>query len=454
MKSFTIAAFFIFTTGLLIAQSSSQSFDAYINSPNDNVFETIAGATDGISKPNDLDFNMAETNDSKELWVINEGTENTGGSTVTILNAGESNQTEVYKKDGNSWHFMSLPTALAFGDHGEWANSPGILSANHNGSLFTGPSLWASDFSIYAITPPGKNGSHLDMLHQSPLSMGIAHEKDNVYWVNDGYHETIVMYDFAEDHGPGNSWHDDGRVHFYYEISLKRDATGIPGHMILDKATNWLYICDTGNKRIIRMEVGSADKKSDLPFNMELLAERWEMENVNWEIVVSTGLDKPCGIDVFGDRMVVTDNGTNEIIIYDISSNPISEVGRISVPHANANIRGVKVDPKGQIWFVDYNTNKVYKLDNQNVVGINEVGQQISFSVYPNPARAHLNVQLDGNAVISNIRIADTQGRNVMNNYDARNLINLDVSHLNSGMYIIYVQATDGQSFVQKFYKQ
>jgi sugar lactone lactonase YvrE len=450
MKRISLLLLNLLACTLLIAQSSNSTFDSYINSPNDNVFEEIAGPGNLIAQPNDLDFNPDQTNGFPALWVINEGTINTGGSTVTIFNPGESSQTTSYKKDGNSWHFMALPSALAFGDHGHWANSTGILSANHNGSLFTGPSLWASDFSIYAITPPGGNGSHLDMLHQSPYSMGIAHEVDNIYWVFDGYHQTIVMYDFAIDHGPGNSYHDDGRVHYYYEVSVSRDLGGVPSHMVLDKATDWLYINDIGNQRIIRMKVGSAVKDQNLPFNMETLAERWSMKNVTQE-VVATGLSKPCGIDVIDDRLVVTDNGTNEIIIYDISTNTISEVGRISVPHSNPNIRGVKVDPQGNIWFVDYTNSKVFKLSNQGVVGIQNLAENSRLSIFPNPAVDYLNIQNPDGLEISSIRILGIQGNEVFYSENIRNTVN--VSDLQKGMYFIYLQDSEGAQFVQKFYK-
>lgn len=436
---------------LICAQSSNSTFDEYIDSPSNNVFEEIASSSDLINKPNDLDFNPDQTNGFPALWVINEGTENTGGSTVTIFNPGESNQTSTRKKDGNSWHFMSLPTALAFGDDGTWANSPGVFDANHNGGApFTGPALWASDFSVYAITPPGGNGSHLDMLHESPYSMGIAHETDNIYWVNDGYNSLIAMYDFGLDHGPGQSYHGDGRVHFYSEVETKRDATGIPGHVVLDKTSDWLYICDTGNGRLLRMKIGTGSKKQDLT-SYETLKEKWEMKDVTWE-VVATGLSKPCGVDVFGERLVVTDNGTNEIIIFDISSSTISEVGRVSVPHSNPNIRGVKVDYKGHIWFVDYANHNVFRLSNANVVGIDaytEVEKQ--FSIYPNPVLNELHLQFNNSQSISTISIVDTQGKIVYSSSVISSELNM--SYLNKGLYFILIESKDGSIQTEKFQK-
>ena len=152
----------------------------------------------------------------------------------------------------------------------------------------------------------------------------------------------------------------------------------------------------------------------------ETLKEKWEMKDVTWE-VVATGLSKPCGVDVFGDRLVVTDNGTDEIIIFDISSSTISEVGRISVPHSNPNIRGVKVDYKGHIWFVDYSNNKVFRLSNTNVVGIdNYTENEKQFSVYPNPVINELHLQFNNKLSVSKLSIVDTQGKMVFTSFNPR----------------------------------
>jgi hypothetical protein len=72
--------------------------------------------------------------------------------------------------------------------------------------------------------PSGGNGSHLDMLHGSPFSMGIAHEVDNVFWVCDDWNKDIVRYDFVGDHGPGNDDHSDAIVNRYENIGIDADG--------------------------------------------------------------------------------------------------------------------------------------------------------------------------------------------------------------------------------------
>jgi hypothetical protein len=52
---------------------------------------------------------------------------------ITLYNAGDGSQTSIYKQEGNAYHCMSLPTGIAFSENGNWANSPGVYDANHNG---------------------------------------------------------------------------------------------------------------------------------------------------------------------------------------------------------------------------------------------------------------------------------------------------------------------------------
>jgi len=202
----------------------------------------IGTSANSLDTPRDLAFHPTLTR--FELWVVNEETESSGGSTTTFFNAGQSDQDYEWRTDGNAWHFMSLPTGIDFGENENFATSPGVYDANHNGGeAFTGPALWSSDMDIYAM-PSGGNGSHLDMLHVSPYSQGIAHEVDNVYWVVDGYNNDIVRYDFADDHGPGNSFHGDATIHRYAATEIVKDPNDyIVSHCFFDKATNFFIRC-------------------------------------------------------------------------------------------------------------------------------------------------------------------------------------------------------------------
>ncbi|MDX5321515.1 MAG: hypothetical protein LPK45_10325, partial [Bacteroidota bacterium] len=106
--------------------------------------KVLATSSNQLNGPTDLDFHPTR---HMELWVINYDDEMTGGSTLTIRNAGKSNQEIEWRRDGNAWHFMALPPAMAFSENGNWASTANIQDANRQGGSFTGPSLWSSDMN-------------------------------------------------------------------------------------------------------------------------------------------------------------------------------------------------------------------------------------------------------------------------------------------------------------------
>jgi len=320
-------------------------------------FVLVADASDQIDEPWDLAFHPGR---KRELWVLNKGTDRLGGSTVTISQAGLPGHSADWRRDGNAWHFMAMPTALAFSqENGNWATTAGLMDANRQNSNFTGPSLWSSNMDIYA-RPSGGNGSHIDMLHASPWSMGIESERDNIFWVFDGHNKHIVRYDFVDDHGPGNDYHGDGLVHRFTEVKVLRDDN-VPSHMEMDKETGWLYIVDTGNKRILKLNTASGTKKSDLPLINEPLTEHWEMEGADWKIFASENLQKPSGIALAEGVLYVSDYETGEIIAYNLENG--WELARINTGFDG--IMGIDIDVDGKLWFVSSKTNEVYRVEPQ-----------------------------------------------------------------------------------------
>ncbi len=397
-------------------------------------FVEVANASDQLDKPTDLDFYPILS--KNELWVINERVENSGGSTVTFFDAGKANQTTWQRVDGNAWHFMSLPTAMEFGDNFNWASAPGIQDANHAGGSFTGPTLWSSDPAIYA-QPSGGNGSHLDMLHGSPYSMGIAHEVDNVYWINDTWHEEIVRYDFVDDHGPGNSYHGDALVRRYQEIKTRRDGN-VPSHMLLDKSTGWMYVVDNGNDRVLRLDINSGNVTNNLPLINEQLTEHSRVGNVDWEVIIDSGLDRPCGIEIMENRLLVSDYANGDIIVYDMDDN-FSELGRIhtEVP----GITGLKIGPEGYIWYTNRSQNTLTKVEPGDPLNAEEALWEASIKVFPNPASDRIQVyltELPTHNVLT-LELTDLMGKKVWAGKSISNTTAIEVSNFTAGTYLLTI---------------
>ncbi|PCJ64551.1 MAG: hypothetical protein COA58_12485 [Bacteroidetes bacterium] len=338
---------------------AESSIPAFYKSPSlgGPSFTKLAGALNNVNNPQDLDFHPSREN---ELWVINKGTDNSGGSTVTITNAGLSNQKEEWRRDENAWHFMALPSAISFSrDNDNFGTSANIQDANRNGGTFTGPTLWSSNMDVYAKDPgAGLNGSHLDMLHGSPYCMGIESDADNAFWVFDAYNGHICWYDFADDHGPGHDDHSDGVVYRYVELEVEREPN-VPSHMVKDVSTGILFICDPAKSRVLWMNTLSGSIDKSLPLTNEVLVSHQEMKGLEWGVFSDINLQKPCGIEVIGNVLYVSDNETGEVIAYDKELK--TELGRIDT--GNEGITGLKADKNGQLWYVNADDNGVYRID-------------------------------------------------------------------------------------------
>ena len=329
---------------------------------NEPEFTVIADSEDSVNRPNDLAFHPHEDR-AGELWLINENSTATGGSTVTIFDAGTEDQETLWLRDGNAWHFLAMPTAMAFADNGKWASGTGLQDNNQNNGTWAGPTLWSSDFEIYAAVgdpPTGEvNGSHLDMLHGSPYSMGIAYEENNAYWVFDGYNEHIVLYDFVAPHPPGGYDHSNGEIFRHTDVEVERH-TSYPSHMIVDRATGWLYINDTGNERVLRMDTSTGEKAAELPDTGDYIEVHWDMQGTTFEVFADHRLSTPTGIALHDGTLFVSDTDREEIIAYDVDSG--QELDRIDV---GSGIRGITIGPDEKLWLANYDTSEILRLDPQ-----------------------------------------------------------------------------------------
>jgi sugar lactone lactonase YvrE len=319
--------------------------------------EVLATRADGLDVPRDLEFHPDRPN---ELWTVNQATD----GTVILFDPGTSSQRVEARVDAFANHFMEEVSSMAFGaadTFGTCQESRNTYDDRAPPNDHMGPSLWPADLDIYASVNQDHGGplggSHLDMLHQSPLCMGIAHDRANVYWVFDGLHGDIVRYDFQVDHGPGYSDHSDGIVRRFRNTDVRRVA-GVPSHLELDDASGLLYIADTGNGRVLRMDTRTGHSAYALMPWAEPLEEytAWEGETVE---TLATGFDAPSGIALHEGRLFVSDAGTGEIVALDASAG--GELGRIDT--GGRGIFGLTVGPDGKLYFVNGVDDVVVRVD-------------------------------------------------------------------------------------------
>lgn len=314
-----------------------------------------------------------------ELWVINrpyesdascdemtatsEGCAALEGSVTIIKKPGQPDSTFDRKTDPNAWHFMRRPTGIAFGANNTFATCGEARTGNYldDTADYIGPTLWSADPEVFAQDPgPGLNGSHLDMLHETPWCMGIAHEKENAYWVFNGNIGALDRYDFKQDHGPGHDNHDDGELSRYVVGQLKR-TPNVPSHMAYVASEQRLYVADTGNSRVVSLDTTSGRVVGEAFPAYEVLAKNEQYEDAELlEIIPPGKLEHPSGLIHDAGVLYITDHATGIFYAFTTSGEQIRFLQSNLPPDA---LTGLAIGPDGKMYFVDQKTASVYRID-------------------------------------------------------------------------------------------
>ena len=343
----------------------------YSGNDTENVYFSTIGDADSASlnAPRDLAFNPENPG---ELWVVNR----TDDSTSIFFDAGTEDQTVEHIIDPFAMHFMEEVSSIAFGKPGHFGTCQESRNTYNGSSMpnnFMGPTLWPSDLEIYGKSNEeavrylselfgfhADLGSHLDMLHESPLCMGIAWEKDNVYWVFDGWNGDIVRYDFGEDHGPGYDDHSDGII-ARYAIGEVEYVNNVPSHMELDRDTGLLYIADTGNNAIKVLDITIGTEGRSLA-TAEEGTSHYEMDNTDIQVLIDGaehGMEYPSGLALVDNTLFITDYGTGIIHAFDLDGEPIDQYDTQAGQYSISGIIAPSID---DLWLVGVNHNKVWRI--------------------------------------------------------------------------------------------
>lgn len=302
----------------------------------------------------DLAFNPAAEN---ELWVVGYGDNSVHVGDNVLGDA------PAWKRfvDPAAVHFMHRPPAMAMGKSPFWGTcgDGDNSAAQREPNLFMGPAMFTTDRAVFAKRVTSL-GSHYDMLHNTPFCRGIAHQKDNVYWVFNSYDKSIDKVDFNEDHGPGEDDHSDGEIYRYAEGKVA-GVDGVSSHLIFDSSDNFLYIADTGNARIVKLDTTAGTKSGTLERQNEPLAGQGYMKGTDVEVVVPAGtLEEPSGIELRNGLLYVTDAKTSTFHVFDKSG---TEIRKLATDLPEGSLSGFTFGPDGKVWFTDRKTGRVLRID-------------------------------------------------------------------------------------------
>jgi hypothetical protein len=336
------------TTGLPVLGNGQHSVDA-VN------LSVIADPGMQLSVPRDLQFNPLVPN---ELWIASRAT----NSISVAMNPGSPDMT-TYAPVGmfGSQHFLAQPSALAIGDNGFFASihetDDKTQGINGTPADFMGPTLWTSNITEFE----GGHASHYDMLHNSPNGMGIAWQHDNVYWVFDGYHAAITMYDFQGDHGPAGEDHTDGIVRRYVEGEVAW-VENIPSHMEFHPLDgNLLLVADTGNNRIAVLDTTTGTQGVSIFPNYDGSDQKYVDGATMWTLIEGSevGLTLPSGLTVHDNVIYVTDAGNSVIWGFSLEG---ALIDYLETGLPSGALSGITFDAQGHIYATDAVSNQVIKV--------------------------------------------------------------------------------------------
>lgn len=315
------------------------------------VVEEIAGSYDVISGVTDVKVHPDKPG---EVWISSQ----VNDAVIIVFDAGTEDRTSKFNSAPGSNHFLAKPMAIAFGD--------GVMASAHEedevtqggGSPadFMGPTLWDSN----SINFDGGHPTHLDMLHNSPNSAGIAWDEGNAFWVFDGAHNSITMYDFRLDHGYGGADHSDGIIARYVEGEVAY-VPGVASHMEMDHETGLLYIADTGNNRIAVLDTATGTR-GGATFPMYDTQDQYAMDGAELTTLIDGDenyMGRPAGLALHDGKIWVSDHQTGEIQVFDMDGNAIDYLDTGLGADA---LGGIDFDDDGNLYLVNRLDDTVLRL--------------------------------------------------------------------------------------------
>ncbi|MBX2803621.1 MAG: hypothetical protein KTR31_38440 [Myxococcales bacterium] len=309
----------------------------------DSVTVTEVVSSD-LHRPRDLEFHPQ----ADELWVVNRREDSI---TIVFDPHGAADTEHRQAADGSGNHFLAKPSGLAFNNSGELATSHEEDQLTQGGATpedFMGPTMWTADSDIF----DGGHDSHLDMLHNSPNGAGIAWERQNVFWIYDGWHGALTRYDFADDHGLGGSDHTDGIIQRFADDKMGYEK-GVVSHLAYDRDSDMLYAADSNRNAIRVLDTSSGKLGGTIGPNYD----GCEMRSVD-EAALSRlidgadieGMEMPSGLELVDGVLWVTDAVTSYIFAFDQDGTLLDY---LDTGWPEGTLGGLAVDDEGDLWVVD-----------------------------------------------------------------------------------------------------
>ena len=171
--------------------------------------------------------------------------------------------------------------------------------------------------------------------------------------------------------------------------------------------------------------------------------------NNNWHHWVAT--NGPGGIDFYFDGNYaggITTSIGNTMVAgkkFFMGSCPDS-TGLVAYQDAYLNNWNGKLDDIG-VWNRQLTQQEITALYNGGTVGLNDLHQPVSFSVYPNPAQNIINIKVNPEDLGLPIKLFDIYGKLALSKTIDQKDFNLDLTNLANGIYLLRFEDNKGSNF-------
>lgn len=309
--------------------------------------------TSNLKQPTALGFHPTEPD---QLWVASFE----DGALTVAHGVTSGTATKVQRYRDEQMHFLEKVVSLSFSDNKTFGTC-GDTRNDYNGKApandFMGPVQWPAALKDFQTYGPDASKVHLDMMHDTPRCMGIAAAGGNSYFVFNGLSGNIDLYDFGLPHPHGADDHSDGSKRRYLGLGLKRVA-GVPGHLAYDAKTETLYIADTGNSRVLRMDTKAGSFVKDVKlYPVEVKMEVWKTTSF---AEVASGFDQPSGLLLHEGTLYMGDAGTGRLYAF----SPAGDFfGSVETGLPKGALAGLAAGPDAKLYVADRKGNRVLRVE-------------------------------------------------------------------------------------------
>lgn len=181
--------------------------------------------------------------------------------------------------------------------------------------------------------------------------------------------------------------------------------------------SNDIYISkegNTGSGKILKGNIGSTNAPVDF---------------------LTGAFTGPTGMTVKNNELYFSDINY-DLAKIDLTESPVTASNILTI--ANTTISDMDFDSSGNLYLMDRGNGAILKVDN-STLSTTALNKDL-YSIYPNPVKDIMTINLSNNNILKNVAISNIFGQTILSS----NLKNINMSKLSTGIYILKIETEKG----------